>query len=404
MQSGFRHGAAKPRQTWLICALLVLATAAAYWPVRHFQFLNYDDPWIFQENPFVSKGLTWPGIVWGATTCFYEYWHPLMWWSHMLDCQLFGMNAGPHHLVSLGFHLANTALVFLLFRQMTGMLWRSAMVAALFGLHPLHVESVAWLAERKDLLSTFFWLLSVWAYVAYFQRSDPRNPAPDGAGDGGAKLPRENPPTTVTGDGRKYYWLSVFLFLLGLMSKPMVVTLPFVLMLLDYWPLNRISDFKFRSSDWAGKGRNDGLAGMIQEKWPFFGLTALFCFITWFSVKRGNYVVSSNSLPLAVRLVNVPVTYVHYLWNTFYIGHNSVMYLMRNGLPAWEVLGAALMLVAITRLVLEMRNARYLAFGWFFFVGILVPTIGLVPVGWMAMADRYMYCRLSVCLRRWCGG
>ena len=153
----------------LICLGLIAATAAVYWRVSASTFLDYDDSFIFTNNPYVQKGLTWDSIVWGATTCFYEYWHPLMWWSHMLDCQLFGMNSAAHHLVSLGFHVANTLLVFAIFRRMTGKLWRSAVLAALFGLHPLHVESVAWLAERKDLLSMLFWLLCVWAYVRYVE-------------------------------------------------------------------------------------------------------------------------------------------------------------------------------------------------------------------------------------------
>src|ERR1700722_11376906 len=167
---------ASARQTFLICLGLVAVTVAVYWRVEGFTFLSYDDVFIFFKNVFVRQGLTWDSIVWGATTCYYEYWHPLMWWSHMLDCQLFGMNAGPHHLVSLGFHVVNTLLVFAVFRRMTGMVWRSAVVAALFALHPIHVESVAWLAERKDVLSSMFWLLSVWAYAGYVEKSRGQNP------------------------------------------------------------------------------------------------------------------------------------------------------------------------------------------------------------------------------------
>jgi tetratricopeptide (TPR) repeat protein len=368
MESGIRQGTARPRQMWLTGLLLVIATAAVYWPVRHFQFLNYDDSTIFTDNPHVTDGLTWRNIVWGATTCYYEYWHPLMWWSHMLDCQLFGMNAGAHHLVNLGFHVANTLLVFVVFTRMTGMVWRSAMVAALFGLHPLHVESVAWLAERKDLLSTFFWLLSVWAYAVYVEKSEVQSPR-----------------------SKVYYGLALLMLLLGLLSKPMVVTLPFVLLLLDYWPLNRMGDWRFRILDLKKGGSKDTVGWRVREKWPFFGLTALFCFITWYSVNLGNYIVSSDRLPLAERLSNIPVAYVRYLWKTVFIGHTAVVYLMPKEVPGWEAAGAGLLLLMISWWVLRMRQARYLAFGWFLFVGMLVPTIGLVPVGSQAMAERYMY-------------
>ena len=229
-------------RTILICLALAFVTIIVYWRVHGFEFVNYDDLHIFYDNPFVRQGLTWAGIEWGATTSFYEYWHPLMWWSHMLDCQLFGLNAGPHHVVSLGLHVLNTLLVFVVVRRMTGALWRSAMVAALFGLHPLHVESVAWLAERKDVLSAFFWLLSVWVYVRYGQiRALPSSghaPAPQTTSN--AKVRK------ASGLGKwslasRFYWLSLFFFLLGLLTKPMVITLPFVLLLLDYWPLGRIS-------------------------------------------------------------------------------------------------------------------------------------------------------------------
>ena len=296
-----------------------------------------------------------------------------MWWSHMLDCQLFGLNPGAHHLVSLGFHVANTLLVFAVFQRMTGKLWRSAAVAALFGVHPLHVESVAWLAERKDLLSTFFWLLSVWAYVLYVEKSGV---------------------TAIRPPGRRpgvFYGLSLLFFLLGLLSKPMVVTLPFVLLLLDYWPLNRIPDFKFRIPDWNKKGRKDALAMMVREKWPFFGLTALFCFITWYSVRLGNNFPQEHTNSPWTRLANIPVAYVRYLGKTIYPHNLAVLYPMPEHLPSWRVVGAILILLVVSWVVLRAGSARYLAFGWFAFLGILVPTIGIVQVGEQAMADRYMY-------------
>ena len=258
------------RKTFLICLGLIVATVAAYWGVGSFGFLNYDDIYIFSTNPYVRNGLAWNSIVWGATTCYYEYWHPLMWWSHMLDCQLFGMNAGAHHLVNLAFHVSNTLLVFAVFRRMTGVVLRSAVVAALFGLHPLHVESVAWLAERKDLLSTLFWLLSVWAYVRYVQEAQ-----------GAGASPRSSKSKT-------FYGISLTCFLLGLLSKPMVVTLPFVLLLLDYWPLGRIADVGYGLSDLKGGKRRDEAVQLLDEKRPFFALALLFCFTTWAQRQTGK--------------------------------------------------------------------------------------------------------------------
>ncbi len=371
------------RRTFLICLGLVFATVLVYGRVGGFTFLDYDDIYIFFKNPFVRGGLTWDGIVWGATTCFYEYWHPLMWWSHMLDCQLFGLNAGPHHLVNLGFHLLNTLLVFAVFRRMTGMVWRSAIVATLFGVHPLHVESVAWLAERKDLLSTFFWLLSLRAYARYVEEFRKTPSVTNFNGKAGA-------PEAQIGKPGRFYWLAWLFFLLGLLSKPMVVTLPFVLLLLDYWPLNRISDLRFGISDLKAK-RRESLAWLVWEKWPFFGLTALFCFITWYSVKLGEHFPVEHLPSPGVRWANIPISYVRYLWKTIYPCNLAVLYPMPGQWPWWEVAGAILVLVAITWLVLRAQSAWYLVFGWLTFLGILVPTIGIVQVGEQAMADRYMY-------------
>ena len=207
--------AAKNSTSWWICALLVLGVFAAYWPVVGYEFTDFDDPQYVSRNPQVLNGLSWSGVVW-AFTHLYVNWHPLTWLSHMLDVQLFGMHAGGHHATSVLFHAANTVLLFLLLKRLTNATWRSAFVAALFGLHPLHVESVAWVAERKDVLSTFFFMLTLGAYARYAQNKETLNPQP----------------STLN------YTLALFFFALGLMSKPMLVTLPFVLLLLDYWPLN----------------------------------------------------------------------------------------------------------------------------------------------------------------------
>ena len=287
----------------------------------------------------------------------------------MLDCQLFGLNAGAHHLVNLAFHVANTLLVFAVFRRMTGMVWRSAVVAALFALHPLHVESVAWLAERKDLLSAFFWLLCVWAYVLYVE-----------------KLKIQSPKS------RWFYALALLMFLLGLLSKPMVVTLPFVLLLLDYWPLNRVMEFGTQSADWNTKKTREAMGRLVWEKWPFFALMVLFCFTTWYSVKLGNNFPNLHVASTSTRLANIPVSYVRYLWKTICPSKLAVLYQMPDQWAWWKVCGAIIILLVISWLVLaRARPAPYLIFGWFAFLGMLVPTIGIMQVGVQAMADRYMY-------------
>ena len=353
----------------LISLSLVFATIAVYWRVGGFDFVSYDDDSIFFQNAFVRDGLTWKGIIWGATTSYYEYWHPLMWWSHMLDCQLFGMNAGGHHLVSLGFHVINTLLVFAIFQRMTCMIWRSAMVAALFALHPLHVESVAWLAERKDVLSSMFWLLSVWVYVLYVERLKSKDPR-----------------------AKSFYTLALIFFLLGLLTKPMVVTLPFVLLLLDYWPLNRISWFDPKNSHPENGNKPVSMANLIREKIPFFALTLVFCFTTWYSVKTQNRVQSADAFPFALRLKNIPVSYCLYLWKTIWPTHLAVVYLMPRSISFARVAGSACIILAFSLfIVVRGRSARYLVFGWLAFLGVLVPTINLVPVGGQQRADRYMY-------------
>ena len=366
MNPGFPKGPGGPRQTLLICLGLALATVSVYCRVGSFEFLDYDDFCIFFQNSIVRGGLTWQGIIWGATTTYYEYWHPLMWWSHMLDCQLFGLNAGAHHLVNLAFHVANTLLVFAVFRRMTGMVWRSAVVAALFALHPLHVESVAWLAERKDLLSAFFWLLCVWAYALYVE-----------------KLKIQSPKS------RWFYALALLMFLLGLLSKPMVVMLPFVLLLLDYWPLNRVREFGTRSADSAAQNEGEPLAKLVWEKWPFFALMVLFCFITWYTVNLGNHIQSSELFPLSARLRNLPVSYALYVWKTIWPTHLAVFYPMQFYVPLRQVGGAVFDLAVISWLIYaRARSAPYLVFGWLMFLGVLLPTTGIISVGVQAMADR----------------
>jgi tetratricopeptide (TPR) repeat protein len=341
------------RQTWLICLGLALAVLAAYSPLWHCQFVLFDDNDYVTSNDMVKQGVSWPGILWAFSTVHASNWHPLTWISHMVDFQLYGMNSAGHHLTSLLLHLANSILLFLLLQRMTKAMWSSAMVAALFALHPMHVESVAWVSERKDVLSTLFWMLAVGAYVRYV----------------------ENLKSQIS--NLKFFYIgSVVLFGLGLMAKPMLVTLPFILLLLDYWPLQRLQPPAVR---------------LLAEKIPWFILAAASCVVTFLAQQRSNSVMSLVVLPLGARLENVPIAYARYLGKTFWPADLAVLYPLRQW-PVWEVACAAALLALITAWVIwRVRAQRYLAVGWLWFLGMLAPVIGLVHVGSQSMADRYDY-------------
>jgi tetratricopeptide (TPR) repeat protein len=349
------------RQTFLVCLLLVLVTAAVYFPVATHRFINFDDPDYVTGNPYVQAGLRPESIRWALTGVFSSNWHPLTWMSHMLDCQIYGQKPGGHHITNVIFHLANTVLVFLLLKFMTRAFWRSAFVAALFALHPLHVESVAWVAERKDVLSGFFGLLTLLAYAKYATQKPEANPKAE------------------TRKRMFYYSLAFVLFALGLMSKPMLVTWPFVMLLLDYWPLNR------------GHGRI--WFPLVMEKLPFFGLTAASCVMTFFVQKASGAVVPLNDTPIAARVANAVVSYGHYLAKTFWPSKLAVFYPYEQlSWDSGEVVGAFAVIVLLTGTALWVwKRKPYWPVGWFWFVGILVPVIGIVQVGKQAFADRYMY-------------
>jgi protein O-mannosyl-transferase len=373
------------RSPGFISVLLALATLAVFWPVTGHDFLSLDDQEYVTANAHVQGGPTWDNVSWALTTGHASNWHPVTWLSHALDCQLFGLKAGAHHLVSVGFHVANTLLVFLLFRRMTGALWRSAFVAALFALHPLHVESVAWVSERKDVLSTFFWNLALLMYVRYVEQSEVQNPKPKVEGLAARQHPssktRHAPRFTVYCS--RFYILSLLLFALSLMSKPMAVSLPFVLLLLDFWPLRRFEPATLnaqRSTLWK----------LLLEKLPFFALAAVAGVITFVVQKTGGAV--ADSVLLGVRLGNTPVSYVRYIGKMFWPENLSILYLHPGRWPAWEVAASTLLLLFISSAALVLSRRRpYLAVGWFWFLGTLVPAIGLVQVGIQAMADRYTY-------------
>jgi hypothetical protein len=340
--------------------VLALGTLALYLPVVHHGFITLDDNQYVTSNPVVQAGLTWAGVKWAFTNVIASNWFPLTWLSHMLDCQLYGMNAAGHHLTSVFFHIANVLLLFIWLNRTTGALWRSALVAALFAWHPLRVESVAWVAERKDVLSAFFWLLTLLAYTRYadFSKGQRRK-------------------------AKAFYLLAVFLFACGLMSKPMVVTLPFVLLLADFWPLNRISlaDFSIKAC-----------RRLLIEKIPFLALTVAESCINFTAQKASGATWSTDALPLHIRLANAVVSYLRYLSNTFWPADLAVIYPYPKHWPFWFVLTAvAVLLVWSITAVLRARQNPFLFFGWFYFLGTLVPVIGLVQVGPQSMADRYTY-------------
>ena len=349
------------RPAILICLFLVIATLAVYWQVRNYPFINYDSRKYVTENHYVKAGLTVKSMAWSFTAVHASNWHPLTWLSHMLDCQLYGMNPGRHHLTNVLIHILNTLLLFLVLKRMTGAVWRSGLVAALFALHPLHVESVAWVAERKDVLSTFFWMLTLWSYARYVERSD------------------------------FYRYLIVLLFFsFGLMAKPMLVTLPFVLLLLDYWPLRR-----FRlglSGDSNNSQQKCFNSGLIREKIPFLFLSAASSVITFMVQKSGGAVNSLNVIPFKTRIANAVVSYGGYIGKMIWPHNLAVFYPYPKSIPLWEVAVAGLFLAGVSVVTFRLRITKpYFLTGWLWYIGTLVPVIGLVQVGLQSMADRYTY-------------
>ena len=343
----------------LIALLLVLVTAALYAPVRHYPFTSYDDPIYVTSNDHVKNGFHIEAIKWAMTSNETGIWLPLTWYSLMLDCQLFQDNAGLHHDVNLLLHLANVALLFGVLLRATGRTWPSLMVAALFALHPINAESVVWISERKNLLSMMFFLLTLGAWGWYAHKP------------------------------RWYRYLAVaVLFALGLMSKPQVVTLPFVLLLWDYWPLERMFASELPSSSKAERARS--LPWLLLEKIPLLALSAGCAVLTMWAQRTGG---GYNPEPtLSLRLENAVVSYVRYIGRAFWPSHLALLYpFPRTSFPAWQTSLALLLLIAISAWAVWARQRRYLLVGWLWFLGTLVPMIGLVAVAWQAMADRFAY-------------
>lgn len=367
-----------------ICLLLALTTLVVYLPVWHHAFLIFDDLDYVSNNSIVQAGLSWAGAKWAFTTWHSANWHPLTWLSHMLDCELFGQNAGAHLLVNVLFHMANTILLFLLLLRWTGALWPGAFVAALFAWHPLHVESIAWVAERKDVLSTFFGLLSLRAYGRHVQR-----PSKDQRCAAGANVSDRVPHSRLwTSD----YSLALLFFALSLMAKPMLVTLPFVLLLLDFWPLQRISRTQRRGigSTTTFNFQFSTLWHLAWEKWPFFLLTAGSCVMTFLAQSRGA-VVPLELYPFGLRAENAIVSYGRYLLKAAWPAHLAITYPLQHW-PVWQVALATAALASISLVAWSRRReSPYMLMGWLWFLGTLVPVIGVVQVGQQAMADRYTY-------------
>jgi tetratricopeptide (TPR) repeat protein len=355
----------------LIGLLLALITLLVYLPVCHYGFLVYDDDDYVTKNHVVQKGLTWTGIKWAYTTQHASNWHPVTWLSHMTDCELFGLNAGAHHSVNVLFHVANAVLLLVLLFRLTNALWPSACVAALFTWHPLHVESVAWISERKDVLSTFFALLALLSYTKYAKENC-----------------------------RRSFWFALIFFALGLMAKPMLVTLPFVMLLLDFWPLRRISNSQFPISNPENSAappipafnfHSSSFILLALEKWPFFLLAAVSCIVTVFAQHGGGAIIPLELVPLRYRLANAVTSYLDYFLKMLWPANLVVLYPI-TPLLRTQFFAATVFLIVVSCCVWKTRRTRpYLLVGWLWFLGTLVPVIGLIQVGGAALADRYTY-------------
>jgi len=416
-----------------VCVFLAAIVWFVFGQTLHHAFVNYDDQDYVYENPIVQKGLTWDGFRWAFTHVAASNWHPLTWISHMLDCELYGLNPAGHHLTNVVLHWLAATLLFLVLRRMlclrgevaatqTGALWRSAFVAAVFALHPLRVESVAWVAERKDVLSGVFFMLTLWAYAEYSERG--RRSV--GSGEGGAKGKHPTPviqhPTFIGGQGSTsalrplfplpsslFYLLSLLCFALGLMCKPMLVTLPLVLLLLDYWPLGRFS-FPTLATPLSPLS-SPLLWRMLLEKVPFLALAAASCVVTVFAQQQALQSLESTTLPQ--RLSNAALAYVAYLGQLFWPARLAVLY----PLPAGDVnllttvLSLALLAGVSTWVLVHRRRQPYLLTGWVWYLIMLLPVIGLIQVGSQARADRYtylpqigLYLLLTWAAADWCAG
>ena len=348
---------------FMICLVLVAITWAIYGQTVRYGFVDYDDPAYVSENRQIQAGLSWPNAVWAFTHVHSHNWHPLTTMSHMLDCQIFGLRPGGHHFANILLHSASVILLFLFLEQViAGAMWKSAFIAAIFAVHPLHVESVAWISERKDVLSGFFFMLTLLAYVHYTRKQ------------------------TLAG-----YGSVVVLFVCGLLSKPMIITLPAVLLLLDYWPLNRFqrSEVTDHRSVEVSSQRS-GLGGLVLEKIPLLVLSIGSAIATLIAQRGG--IMEMAHLPFAWRIANAATVYLIYIWQMFWPLNLAAIYPHPGQLPIWQTIIAGSLVILLTVIVfLARKRAPYLITGWLWYVIMLLPVIGLIQVGSQAHADRYTY-------------
>jgi tetratricopeptide (TPR) repeat protein len=346
------------RSPIVVCCLLVIATFALYFPTLQYGFINYDDPDYVEHNAHISAGLSADTFVWAFRATEQSNWHPLTWLSHALDCELFGLDAGAHHRTNVALHALNGCLLFLALRRLTGAQWRGLLVALLFTVHPVNVETVAWIAERKSLLSSIFFFLALWTYAVYAARTNWRSTA-----------------------------LLALLFALGLMAKPMVITLPCVLLLLDYWPLRRLTQ---NVSEQASR---PSLISLLVKKLPLFALAGASACTTIYSQSKGAALRSLERIPFDLRVKNALYSYAIYLEKLFWPAGLALPYPHPgSGLAFRRVALATMILLALSALAWTARRTQpHLVTGWLWFLGMLVPVIGIVQVGRQGMADRYLY-------------
>ncbi|HEV2456274.1 MAG TPA: tetratricopeptide repeat protein [Verrucomicrobiae bacterium] len=411
----------KPVLKFLICVFLAAITFAVYAGVSRCSFIALDD-WVYVvDNPNIRNGFSWSSIKWALDSVYAGYWIPVTWLVHIADCQFYGLHPGGHHVTNLIFHIANTVLLFLLLEKLTTRLWPSAFVALLFGIHPMHVESVAWVAELKDVLSSFFFLLTLLAYTAYARRSKfipqsesgnakpasgqnvtsskikpPRDLRGQVVGTGAALESDATMPSSTLYPRSRWlaYSAALFAFVLGLMAKPMLVTLPFVLLLLDFWPLKRFNVPALRSLS-EGRPKQDSatLQRLFFEKLPFFLLAAFFSYVTFLAERLAGAVKPTGEFSVADRFGHVPVSFVWYLAKFFWPANLSVLYMWHKGTTSdLEIMWASLLLLGMSAFALFRARANpCLLVGWLWFLGMLFPVIGIVQAGDQAYADRFAY-------------
>lgn len=342
----------------IYCLFLTIFILILYWQVLSYDFIAYDDQLYVYKNPYVQSGLSFESVSWAFSSFHAGNWHPLTWLSHILDYEIFKLQPSAYHRTNVLIHIFNTLLLFGVLKMMTGALWQSFVVALVFAIHPLHVESVSWISERKDLLCGFFWFLSLWAYVRYVRSS-----------------------------GIRWYLFLMFLFILGLLSKPMIVTLPFTLLLLDLWPISRITNIDNKNKKEIFKA----ISLLIYEKAPLFLLSMVSCIITYVAQSHAGALVTFKSYPLSYRITNAIFSYLIYIAKFFWPKSLAVFYPYPTYNSFDLVIGFSILISITFILIYVLRNFPYLTFGWLWYLGTLVPVIGIIQVGSQSMADRYTY-------------